>query len=158
MNDQILAWLNDAYAMEKAIEEVLERQVNDASDYPDVQSKLQEHLEVTRDQAERVKGLVENSGGSISTVKTVLANMFGMQQGMMNRPFQDTLLKDAIADFAVEHFEIASYRALIDAARQAGEDQVAVTCEEILREEEEMASWLESQLPAVVRDAIDRAA
>ena len=95
--DLVLAWLNDAHAMEKALEEVLERHVKDAEGHPDVQSRLQSHLEETRGQAEKVAECIEELGGKLSGAKAAFANMFGAVQGMLNKPLQDTLVKNAIA-------------------------------------------------------------
>lgn len=130
--DLVIAWLNDAHATEKALEEVLERHVKDAEGHPDVQARIESHLEETRQHAERVKECVERMGGNLSQAKAAFANMLGAMQGMMNRPFQDTMVKNGIADYAAEHFEIASYRGLIDAAQQIGESEVASVCEQIL--------------------------
>ena len=46
----------------------------------------------------------------------------------------------AVASYAFEQFEAACYRALVTAAEQAGEREVASTCATILREEEDMAA------------------
>ena len=58
-----------------------------------------------------------------------------------------------VADYATEHFEIACYRALSEAARAANQQHVAQVCGEILRDEQEMADWLNGQLPKIVREA-----
>jgi ferritin-like metal-binding protein YciE len=79
----------------------------------------------------------------------------GAVQGMMNKLLQDTLVKDAIADFAAENFEIASYKALIQSANAIGEQKVATVCEEILRDEQEMARWLEEHLSPAVNEALE---
>jgi ferritin-like metal-binding protein YciE len=57
-------------------------------------------------------------------------------------------------DFATENLEIASYNAIITAARDLGEDYVARTCEQILRDEQEMAGWLQENLPTAVRETL----
>jgi len=38
--DLLIAWLNDAHGMEIALVEILEHQIKDAKDYPQVQVKL----------------------------------------------------------------------------------------------------------------------
>jgi ferritin-like metal-binding protein YciE len=47
--------------------------------------------------------------------------------------------------------EIASYKALIVAADDAGLTSVAQACRSILQDEEQMAAWLDQQLPTIVR-------
>jgi rubrerythrin len=58
-------------------------------------------------------------------------------------------VKNAIADFATEHFEIACYNFLILTATALGEKEIAATCKAILKEEKAMAAALDGQLQAV---------
>ena len=64
----LIAWLNDAHGMENALVEILEHQIKDAKDYPQVQAKLEQHLEQTRRHAQMVKDCVEKLGGSTSAL------------------------------------------------------------------------------------------
>ncbi len=75
----------------------------------------------------------------------------GMMQGMSTGMFRDELVKNAIADYAMEHFEMACYSALASAAEDAGLTELAQTCREIFGEEAEMADWLEEHIPEVTR-------
>lgn len=152
--EQLIAWLNDAYSMEKSLEETLERHAKDAEGDAEVHARITRHIEETREQAQTVRGCVESLGGSVSKVKSALAGMMGAAQGMANKPAGDTMVKNAIADYAAEHFEIASYRALIEAARGCGEEQIALKLTSILHQEEDMARFLEEKLPVAVRGAL----
>lgn len=156
---QLVTWLDDAYSMERALEEVLERHAKDAEgSNTEVHERVTRHIEETRRQAETVKGCVEELGGSVSRPKKAFAKFFGAGQGMMNKPLQDTMVKNAIADYAAEHFEIASYRALIDAAEQLGEVQVAEKLRPILQQEEDMARFLEQHLTPAVHEQLGQGA
>lgn len=156
--EQLVTWLDDAYSMERALEKVLEQHAKDAEGNAEVHERVTRHIEETRRQAETVKGCVEELGGSVSRPKKAFANFFGAGQGMMNKPLQDTMVKNAIADYAAEHFEIASYRALIDAAEQLGESQVAEKLRPILRQEQDMARFLEQHLPPAVHEQLGQGA
>ena len=90
-------------------------------------------------------------------MKSALASMSGAVQGMMNRPASDTMVKNALADYAAEHLEIASYKALIQAATELGENAVAERLTGILRQEEDMAAFLERQLPVAVSKTLANA-
>lgn len=151
---QLINWLNDAYAMEQALEETLERHVKDVEGDPEVHARIQRHIEETRGQAEVVKGCVESLGGKVSGSKSAFANMFGALQGMANKPAKDTMVKNALADYAVEHFEIACYKALIEASHSLGEEAIAGKLTLVLREEEAMARFLEEKLPRTVRSSL----
>jgi ferritin-like metal-binding protein YciE len=63
-----------------------------------------------------------------------------------------------LSDYATEHFEIASYRALIKGAQDLGDDETVRLCQQILREEEDMARFLEQNLPTAVHDVLSRKA
>ncbi|MFL6195851.1 MAG: ferritin-like domain-containing protein [Thermoanaerobaculia bacterium] len=150
--ETLIGWLNDAYAMERGLVQVLENHANDVKDRPEMYRRMAQHLEETKMHAERVKDCVERLGGSTSSVKTAMGSVSGFLQGRSTGASPDELVKNALADYASEHLEIASYRALIVAARALGEQQVVQVCEAILREEEEMARWLEHNLPMVVNE------
>lgn len=152
--DLFIAWLNDAHSMENALIEVLEHQIKDAKDFPPMRTKLEQHLEQTRQHARLVNGCVETLGGHTSTVKTGMSKLFGQMQALSTGAAQDELIKNALADYAAENFEIASYTALIHAAQELGEQETARVCQQILREEEEMAQWLHQQLPTLVRQSL----
>ena len=78
-------------------------------------------------------------------------------QAMSGIFMSDEVMKGSIASYTFEHFEIANYKALIAAAEQVGDQQTRGTCEQILRQEEAMASWLSQHLPQVTRQYLERA-
>jgi len=150
-DDIIVAWLNDAHAMENALIQILEHQVKDAGPYPEVRAKLQQHLEQTRRHADLVQSCVERLGGSTSSIKTGLASLFGQFQALSTGAARDEMVKNALADYAAENFEVASYRALVAAAQATGDTETASVCQQILAEDEAMAQWLEVNLPVLVQ-------
>ncbi len=155
--DALVTWLNDAYAMEQSLQETMERQVGHMKGMPDAQAKLRQHIDQTKDQAQRVKGCIEQLGGKVSHTKSALANMMGAMQGMASGPAKDTALKDALMNYAAENFEIASYKSLATAARELGHNDIASTCEGIMREEQQMAQWVEQQLPKMTQMELQQA-
>jgi ferritin-like metal-binding protein YciE len=152
--DILLSWLNDAYGMENALVQILEHQVKDAQDYPQVQARLQEHLEVTRQHAERVKGCIERLGGDTSSIKTGMANLFGQMQALSTGAAEDEMVKNALADYAAENFEVASYTALIAAAEQVGDMQTVTVCQQNKQQDLEMAQWIGQNLPTLVQQTL----
>jgi ferritin-like metal-binding protein YciE len=152
--DLVIAWLNDAHGMENALIPVLENHVKDAKDHPEVQTRLQQHLDQTRQHAQMVKDCVQALGGSTSVVKTGMASLFGQVQAVSTGAARDELVKNAITDYAAENFEIASYTALIKAAQELGDQQTAQVCQQILLQEQEMANWLQQNLPTMVQQCL----
>ena len=148
-HELVLAWLNDAHAMELSIARVLENHAKDATDHPALQARLQEHLEQTRGHAAAVKGCVKRLGGDTSALKTGIATAMGTVQGMATELAKDEPVKNALHDYGTEHFEIACYASLVAAADELGDAETARVCREILRDEEAMAAFLLAQVPPV---------
>jgi ferritin-like metal-binding protein YciE len=108
-------------------------------------------LPTEREQAE-VEECIQRLGGDTSSVKAGMSKITGTLQGMSTGAAEDELVKNAISDYAGEQFEVASYRALVAAAEEIGDEETVRVCRENLREDEEMARWLEQQLPAVTQE------
>lgn len=150
----LIAWLNDAHAMEQAQIPVLQNHAKDADAFPEIRARDEQHIEETGRHADLVRGCLERLGESPSATKSALGTMMGNAQSVMTGPFRDELVKNFLMDYAAENLEIASYNAIITAARDMGEEDIARTCEQILRDEEAMAGWLEENLPTAVRGAL----
>lgn len=157
-HDLLIAWLNDAYAMENALIPILENHASDAQNDMSAQARIRQHANETRRHAERVKECVERLGSSTSATKTGFATLSGYVQSVTTGMFSDELVKNALMDYAAEHFEIACYRALSAAAEQLGQPEIAVICNEIMQEEQAMADWLAQSLPTTVQQAVAQTA
>ena len=152
---QIVAWLTDAHALEQSLENVLKTQVDSVDDDPELRSRLEQHLAETRRHKERVSEALATLNEKPSGLKAAAGGFMGMLQGMSLAVFRDETLKCIIANYAMEHFEIACYRSLRVAATEAGLPAIAEMCEDILKEETAMAEWLEEQIPDTTRNHIE---
>lgn len=152
----VLSWLKDAHAMEEGGAVTLANHAAAAQDYPEVQAKLNAHADATRRHAYLIEGCIERLGGHPSALKEALGTVMGKVQGVANLPAKDTVVKNALGDFAAENFEIACYRSLIAAAERVGDQETADVCGRILRDEEEMAGWLAEQIPTITRTFLSR--
>lgn len=150
----LVAWLNDAYAMEQAQIEMLERYIKDFATHEEIKLKLEEHLEETKDQAIQVKTCLEGLDANISQSKSLLGTMVGALQGMGTGPYKDELVKNLIIIHAGEHFEHITYLAIAAAAHTLGEDAIASICTAIAEQEKSMAEWSERPLQLVVDDVL----
>lgn len=149
-NERVIAWLNDAYAMEKALVQVLEHRIKDAEDFPAVRQMDEQHLEETRRHVELVGGCIERLGEQPSSVKSVIGTVFGAMQAPMTGLAQDEVVKNCLTDYAAEQFEVISYLALIEAATQIGDTETVSICEQIMREDQTMAERILLALPTVI--------
>lgn len=150
-NEQFVAWLNSAHAMEVSLAKVLENHANDASEHPEIQQRIEQHVDATKRHAKRVEDCLQLLGEKPSSTKSIIGNITGMVQGASTGMFKDELVKNFLNDYGAEHFEIACYRSLIAAAEDLGLPEITVICEEILMEEEAMADWIEEKIPEVTR-------
>jgi ferritin-like metal-binding protein YciE len=152
--EMMIAWLNDAYAMENSLIHTLEQRIKEAKDHPHIRARDEQHLDETRRHAELVKGCVERLGGKTSALKAGMSSVMGVVQGMSTALAKDTLVKNCLADYSAEQLEVASYTALIAGAQALGDQETARVCQLILQEDEAMAQWIMQNLPAVVQQTL----
>lgn len=148
-NQQLIAWLNDAYAMERSLANVLENHAKDAADFPEIRDRLEQHRQETEHHVKLVEQCLGILGEKPSTTKAAMGSVMGKVQGAATGMFRDEIVKNFLADFSAEHLEIASYTSLIAAARELGQPRIAEICEEILEEEVETADWLRERIAEV---------
>ena len=149
--EHLLDWLRDAHAMEQQAEQMLKAQASRIENYPKMKARVEQHLEETRGQQKLLEGCLERLGGSPSAVKDTMGTMAAMGQGLAGMFASDEIVKGAMASYVFEHMEIASYTALIAAAKQAGDAETQRVCEQILAQEEAMAQWVLDNLPEVTQ-------
>ncbi|HEV7371169.1 ferritin-like domain-containing protein [Arenibaculum sp.] len=152
----LVEWLRDAYALEMQAIDLLTAQVGRLQHYPEVQARLRRHADESRQQANLVRSCLVRHGSDVSVVKTGLAHFMAGAQAVMTSMTADEVVRDVVATFAFENLEIGTYRALLAAAQACGDDETRRVCEEILRQEEEMASWIGARITEVAGTYISR--
>jgi ferritin-like metal-binding protein YciE len=154
--DNLIAWLRDAHAMEAATTDNLERLIGRADDYSQLKSQLQRHLEISRRQREEVEQQLKKLGSDTSTLKDLAMRFTGWMQPFLGALAPDEMPKHCLAAHAWENFEIASYRSMLGAAQELGMGDLQQMCERFIREEQEMAQFLFDQLPQITRQYLQR--
>ena len=147
--EQFIEWLQDAYAMERALVDTLKKHSADAEDYPAIQRPIDAHRKTTEEHADQVAALLDQLGADKSGLKTAVARFTGMVGGLPTSMVADTLVKNAIAEFASEHFEIACYSSLSATAAELGLTDAVSVLEDILADEQEMADSLAVAIPEI---------
>jgi ferritin-like metal-binding protein YciE len=156
--ENLADWLRDARTMEDLAIETLEKQARRLDRYPELQARLREHLTETRRQAERLDECMQRLGVAALATGPRADKLPGEEQ-IAALLGGGPVIQNGITDYAFEHFEIATYRTLIEAASEAGEAEAERVCRENLREEEAMAEWLARRIPDVTRQYLyDQAA
>jgi ferritin-like metal-binding protein YciE len=148
--------LRNAHAMEIQARELLERQSERLTDYPEVKARLQTHLKETETQLQRLEQCLSALGENTSTLKdtaqSFVANMMAMGHSMAG----DEILKNTFADNAFENYEVAAYKSLLALCGPAGAETARTTLEQSLREEEAMAAWVDQNVEKVTLAYLDR--
>ena len=129
---------------------ILRRRVGDEPLGLDARTRRESHLRDTEQHAERLRQALWALGSAPPPVLCSGEPIVVLTQGITLRVFSDRLVISAIADLAAEQFEVAAYTALIAAAEHAGEAEVARLCRLNRGEDEDMAEWLDAQIPIVV--------
>jgi ferritin-like metal-binding protein YciE len=147
--EQFIQWLGDAHAMEVGIVSTLEKHIADAKGQPKVRAALTKHLRETKRHATEMKKALASMGGTHPIIKEGVSKLANLAAGLVTTAAADTTVKNAIADYATEHFEIACYNSLIFTATALRETKIAAACRAILKDEQAMAKALEGQLRAI---------
>jgi ferritin-like metal-binding protein YciE len=153
---RFLQWLRDAHAMEEQAQQMLSGTTRRIKNYPELKAQLERHLDETRRHADMVRRCIERRGSNISTLKDTAAKLVAVGQVLSGLFVGDEIVKAALANYTFEHMEIGSYRILIATAEALADTETKLVCEQILREEENMARWLEDNLPSVTKQYLDR--
>ncbi|WP_369936229.1 ferritin-like domain-containing protein [Xanthomonas tesorieronis] len=140
--ERLLKWLQDAYAMEQEANTMLTATAGRLEHYPELKARIEQHIAETRDQSDQVKRCIELLDGSLPTIKGAVASAMATVHAAGNSMMSDEVAKSLGVSYAFEHMEIASYRALVIAAKEAGQTQIAEICAAILDQEIAMAEWL----------------
>ena len=98
---------------------------------------------------------MESNGEDVSTIKEGMANVMGSLKGVTMGMAHDSVIKNAIADFATEHFEIATYQSLIETAKIVGDEDSIPVFESILEEEKMTAQKIEKGMPKLIQDFLE---
>jgi ferritin-like metal-binding protein YciE len=147
--DLFITGLRNAHAMESQAQELMERQVERMTDYPNVQARLREHLEETKQQLLRLERILEALGSSPSALKD-MALSFGANIAALGHAMAgDEVLKNTFANNAFEHYEIAAYKSLLALCPQANAPSAEAPLRTSLREEEQMAAWVDANVEPV---------
>ncbi|WP_165217456.1 ferritin-like domain-containing protein [Affinirhizobium pseudoryzae] len=149
--DHFLAWLRDAHAMEVQAISQLRSQIGRIESYPDLKARLHQHLGETEEQERALKALLDRTPQGHSALKDITSRLSAAAQGVGTLFSAAEVVKASMAAYAFEHTEIATYKVLIAAADELGDQEARQVFEQILAQEIAMANWLEEQIDTVTR-------
>jgi len=145
-HDIFVVGLRNAHAMETQARELMERQSERLTEYPEVQARVKRHLQETEGQIKRLDQCLSSLGESSSSLKDTAQSFLGNMMAAGHSMAGDEILKNTFANNAFEHFEIAAYKSLLTLCVPAGAESAQTLLEQSLREEEEMAAWVDQNV------------
>lgn len=153
-----LTGLRNQHAVEKQAVELLERQVGRLENYPEMAARLRLHIDESQQQATRIEELLGSLGSSHSSLKDAAMSFMGNMAALVHAPASDEVLKNTFANYAFEHFEIASYKSLLTLAEATGHATASTALRQSLSEEEAMATWIDDHIAAITLTYVGRSA
>lgn len=144
--DLYVTGLVNAHALEQQAVQLLERQVERLEHYPEMEARMRHHIEESREQQARLERILQRLGTSHSGMKDMGLGLLGNLAAMAHMPAKDEVIKNTFANFAFEHYEIATYRSLVAMAKAAGDDAAVPLLRQSLEEEVAMAGWISDHL------------
>jgi ferritin-like metal-binding protein YciE len=156
--DLYVTGLRNQHAVENQAIELLERQVGRLENYPEMEDRMRRHIEESREQARRLEDLLSQHATSESTMKDTMMSMVGNLAALGHSRASDEVMKNTFANFAFEHYEIASYTALLTLADLVSHNAGRAALETSRREEQDMAAWIAQHIDPTVRRYVERSA
>jgi ferritin-like metal-binding protein YciE len=140
LHEFFLEELKDIYGAEKQITRALPK-MQEAANSPELVQAFEEHLDVTNTQITRLEEIFENLGEKATAKKCeAMKGILDEGEQIIKDTEEGTATRDVgliLAAQKVEHYEIASYGALVQLANTMGHTEVAELLEATLDEEKE---------------------
>ena len=149
LREKLIDYLQDAHAMEMNVEVMLISMIASTKE-PAIRSRLQEHLEETRRQADRLHGCLKDLGQGASLRKHGAAVIAALPKGILDQVRSDKPGKNARDGFVTENLEIAAYQMLERLAERAGAKRAARVARQNRVEEERMRDFFDGSWDLVV--------
>ncbi|HUD91060.1 ferritin-like domain-containing protein [Sphingobium sp.] len=143
--------LRDAHAVEHQALGIMDRQIEHLAQYAEVEARLRSHRGETERQIERLESILDSLEDSPSAIKDAAMKLSGSVAALSHALAPDEIIKNSLANFAFENFEVATYKALITMAQAGGFQAAIPKLEESLREEQAMVAFLDETLPVIVQ-------
>jgi ferritin-like metal-binding protein YciE len=153
LEEKLAQYLNEALSFENAAVSRLQSRIKEIQ-LEDAKQQLQQHLEVTREQQNRLKQLITNLGARptndsgqlpILVPPRALANT--LKKSMTSAEKQ---IKSAKEDLVIENAEVTMYDTLLQVAQLMNAGDTVPVLTQNLAEERAMADWIRANTPAMI--------
>lgn len=153
LEEKLAQYLNEALSFENAAVSRLQSRIKEIQ-LEDVKQQLQQHLEVTREQQNRLKQLITNLGarptnnsGQLPILVPPKTIADTLKKSMTSAEQQ---IKSAKEDLVIENAEVAMYDTLLQVAQLMNAGDSVPVLNQNLAEERAMADWIRANTPAMI--------
>ncbi|MFL6474729.1 MAG: ferritin-like domain-containing protein [Nitrososphaera sp.] len=153
LEEKLAQYLNETLSFENAAVSRLQSRIKEVQ-LEDAKQQLQQHLEVTREQQNRLKQLIKNLGarptndsGQLPVLEPpkTLANI--LKKSMTSAEQQ---IKSAKEDLVIENAEVTMYDTLLQLTQLMNAGDAVPVLTQNLAEERAMADWIRANTPAMI--------
>jgi ferritin-like metal-binding protein YciE len=153
LEEKLAQYLNETLSFENAAVSRLQLRIKEIQ-LEDAKQQLQQHLEVTREQQNRLKQLITNLGARptndsgqlpILVPPRTIANT--LKKSMTSAEQQ---IKSAKEDLVIENAEVTMYDTLLQVAQLMNAGDAVPVLTQNLAEERAMADWIRANTPAMI--------
>ena len=157
--ERLVRYIQDAHAAEVGIVEILENFIAEVNNEP-ARAAFEEHLAVTRSQAQRLEARLTTLGSGTSSGKGFFNSMMGKLTDLMHAGHDtyDKTTQDLIKAYGTEHLEIGMYTSLMAYAESIGDSETAALAKQIISEEQEAADKVFPMIATTAKAAINATA
>lgn len=148
-HDLFITGLKNADAMENQALSIMKPQASRIENYPDVEAQLKRHITETEGQIARIEAILDRLDEDKSSLKDLALSLAGTFAAVGHTVAPDEILKNSMANFAFENFEVAAYKSLIAPAEASSNMWAIDDLETNLNEELAMADWLDENIGTV---------
>jgi ferritin-like metal-binding protein YciE len=150
--EMFITGLKNQHGVENQAVSLLSRQVERLENYPEMEARMRQHIDESKVHAQRLEELLSKLGTSHSSLKDAGLSFMGNMAAVAHTVAPDEVIKNTLANFAFEHYEIASYKSLLTVAGQIGQSGAESALKQSLQEEIAMARWIDEHLaPTTLR-------
>ena len=153
IGEKLEDYVQDAHAMEKKVEQMLQTMISSVKD-EQIKGMLQQHLEETRGQQQRLEERLEAMGSRPSAAKQGQAVVAAAVKGASELFRSDRTGKIGRDGYTTEHFEIAAYELLARFAERAGDHATAQVARQNCTEERRMADRIDNNWDRFVQASL----
>jgi ferritin-like metal-binding protein YciE len=140
----LIAYIEDAHALEQMVDKALTEFISSAPDLPEFQDPLTHHKEETQQHIQRLESRLQAYGKSPSKAKDAALGFGAVGLAAVDRLRKDNAGKIARDGYVAEHLEIAAYKMLERVASRVGDDETAEVARLNRADDEAMAAKLDA--------------